>query len=192
MDLVLRVLSTAYVLLGRALFWIAAVVAVIALVDWLVRTRRLNPFSPVAQFFRKNVDPLMKPIEARIVRSGGQPSAAPWWTLVFIVVGGLILLSLLQFVHGLLRQATYAADSPAGVGRLLMAWTFGLLRLALIIRVVSSWFGISPYSKWIRWTYTLTEWFLAPLRRMVPTAGAIDLSPLVAYLLLSLLQSTVA
>jgi YggT family protein len=191
MDSVLGFLATAYVVLGRALFWIAAVAAVIALVDWLARTRRLNPFGPIPQFFRKYVDPVMRPIEARIVRSGGQPSSAPWWTLVFIVVGGLLLLSALQFVHGLLRQATYASDSAAGMGRLLLSWAFGLLRLALIIRVVSTWFGISPYSKWIRWTYTLTEWMLAPLRRMIPNAGAIDLTPLVAYLLLSLLQGAV-
>jgi YggT family protein len=62
------------------------------------------------------------------------------------------------------------------------------LRIALIVRVISTWFQISPYSKWIRWSYVLTEWFLAPLRRIVPTLGPVDITPIVAFLLLSLIQ----
>jgi len=175
----------------QGLFWVGAVVGVIALVDWLVRTRRLNPFGPIAQFFRKFVDPLMKPIEARVVRAGGQPSSAPWWTLVVVVVGGLILISILQFVAGMILQVRYAADTTGGAWRVAVSWTFGLLRLALIIRVVASWFGMGAWSKYIRWTYSLTEWFLGPLRRILPAMGPIDISPIVAYLLLGLIESAV-
>ena len=54
----------------QALFWLAAALAIIALVDWAVRTRRLNPFGPVARFFRRVVDPMMAPVERRVVRAG--------------------------------------------------------------------------------------------------------------------------
>jgi YggT family protein len=60
--------------------------------------------------------------------------------------------------------------------------------LALIVRVVSSWTAVSPRSKWIRWSFILTEWMLAPMRRFIPMVGMIDITPLVAWLLLSLLQ----
>ncbi len=175
----------------QALFWIGAVVAVIALVDWLVRTRRVNPFGPIPQFFRTYVDPLMKPIETRIVRAGGQPSSAPWWTLVVVVVGGLILISLLQFAYGMMQQVRYATETPGGAWRVLVMWTFGLFRIALIVRVVSTWVGMSPYSKWIRWTYSLTEWFLKPLRHILPAMGPIDVSPILAFLLLGLIESAI-
>ena len=175
----------------RALFWIGAVVAVIALVDWLVRTRRINPFGPVAQFFRKFVDPLMKPVETRIVRAGGQPASAPWWTLVFVVVGGLILISLLQFAGGVLQQASHAMNNPRDAWRVAVSWTFSVVRIALIVRVVSSWVSLSPYSTWIRWTFTLTEWFLAPLRRMLPAMGPVDVSPLLAFLLLGIVEGAI-
>jgi YggT family protein len=175
----------------QVVFWIGAVAGVIALVDWLVRTRRLNPFGPIAQFFRKFVDPLMKPVEVRIVRSGGQPSSAPWWTLVFVVVGGLVLISALEFAAGLAGQAQWAANNPGNAWRVVVSWTIGLLRLALIVRVVSTWVGISPYSKWIRWTYTLTEWMLAPMRRMLPAFGPIDVSPILAFLLLGLIEGAI-
>jgi YggT family protein len=47
---------------------------------------------------------------------------------------------------------------------------------------------MSPYSPWIRWSFQLTEWFMAPLRRVVPTIGVIDITPIVAYILLRLLR----
>jgi YggT family protein len=72
---------------------------------------------------------------------------------------------------------------------LLVTWTFGLLQLALFARVISSWFQMSPYSPWIRWSFVLTEWFLAPLRRVIPSFGMIDLTPIVAYFGLQLLEA---
>lgn len=171
-----------------ALFWIAIVVAIIALADWAVRTRRLQPFGAVARFCRRFVDPLMLPIERRIVRAGGQPTNAPWWTLVFVVVGGLLLIAVLNFLKGFLLSLLWGLGSPGRLGVLLLSWTFGLIRIALIVRVVSSWFQISPWSKWVRWSYVLTEWMLAPLRRILPAFGPLDISPIVAFLLLSLVQ----
>jgi YggT family protein len=171
-----------------ALFWLAIVAAVIALADWAVRTRRLQPFGAVARFCRRFVDPLMLPIERRIVRAGGQPTSAPWWTLVVVVVGGLLLVTILNFLGGFLISLLWGLGSPGRLGVLLLSWTFGFVRIALIVRVISSWFQISPWSKWIRWSYVLTEWMLAPLRRILPTFGPLDVSPIVAFLLLSLVQ----
>lgn len=177
------------VVVKQVLFYAAVATGTVALVDWLARTRRINPFGPVAQFMRKVVDPVMLPVERRIVRAGGQPSSAPWWTLVFVVVGGLLLIYALEFVGGLMRQLSYGLSSPGGLWKILVSWTFGLLRLALIVRVVSTWFQISPYSKWIRWTWPLTEWMLSPLRRMLPLFGPVDVSPLIAFILLGLVES---
>jgi YggT family protein len=46
--------------------------------------------------------------------------------------------------------------------------------------------GLSTYSKWLRWTVVLTEPILAPLRRLIPPLGMIDITPLVAFFILSL------
>lgn len=172
-----------------ALFWLALIAGVIALVDWAVRTRKLNPFGPIARFFRRFVDPLMLPIERRIVRAGGQPAAAPWWTLVTIVVGGLLLIWVLEFLGNLLVSLLLGVQSPQGMALLLLSWAFALFRLALYVRIISSWVKISPWSRWIRWSYVLTEWLLRPLRQVVPTMGPLDVTPIVALLLLWALQS---
>lgn len=179
-------------LLRYALFGAAIVVGVVAAVDWAVRTRRINPFGLVARFFRRTVDPLMVPIERRVVRGGGRPSSAPLWALGVVVVGGLLLIALLDFTT---RQIGFAAAAislgPRGVLMLLVGWTFALLRLALIVRVISSWVRVSPYSPWVRWSFGLTEWMLGPLRRVIPLLGGIDVTPIIAYLVLGLLEGIV-
>jgi YggT family protein len=167
------------------LFYAAALVGTVAVVDWAVRTRRISPFSGVARFFRRTVDPLMLPVERTVVRAGGKPASAPWWTLVAVVVGGLALVFLLDFVGGLLRQLAVVGTEPRALPLIIVSWTFKLLELALLVRVISSWLPISPYSRWIRWSFTLTEWLLRPIRRFIPPIGMIDVTPIIAYLLLA-------
>jgi YggT family protein len=178
--------------LRYALFVAAVVLAAVAVVDWAVRTRRLNPFGATARFFRRTIDPLMVPIERRVVRAGGRPSNAPFWALVVVVVGGLLVIALFDLLTRQLAVATAAFSTGAtGVLVLLIGWTFAILRIALIVRVISSWIRVSPYSPWVRWSYGLTEWMLAPLRRVIPLLGGIDITPIVAYLLLGLLEAVV-
>ncbi|HJQ19713.1 MAG TPA: YggT family protein [Gemmatimonadaceae bacterium] len=191
MDRILAVYQLVLIELRVALFWIAVVVAVIALVDWTVRTRRVNPFGPIARFSRRFFDPLMRPVERRIVRAGGLPAHAPWWTLAIVVVGGLLLLALLDFLGGFIANVLWGLSTPGRFGVMLLSWAFGILKIALLVRVFSSWFRISPYSRWIRWSYVLTDWFLDPLRRIIPPFGMVDVSPLVAWFLIVLVQRAV-
>ena len=57
--------------------------------------------------------------------------------------------------------------------------------IALIVRVVSSWIGLGPFSRLVRPAYRLTDWLVNPLRRLLPTLGPFDLSPMLAWILLS-------
>ena len=185
---VLMALASALAVL-RLVFFVAAVIcAVVVAMDWLVRTKRINPFSPVARFFRSTVDPLIAPVERRVVRAGGLPASAPWWALGAVVVGGIVILTALEFLLGE-AAAMVQATRPGGPGVIyfIVRTLLQVLNAALLVRVISSWFGISPYSKWVHWSYRLTEPILAPLRQVIPNLGPIDITPIVAYFLLSLL-----
>lgn len=171
------------------LLYVAIALAVICALDWAVRTRRISPFSRTARFFRTRVDPLMTPVERVILRAGGTPTSAAWWTLVALILFGVLLLTLLQFVGGILAQIVFGINEPGSIPLLVVSWAFSILRLALLVRVISSWLPISPYSRWIRWSYVLTEWMLAPLRRIIPLVGMIDITPILAWFALSLIQS---
>jgi YggT family protein len=175
-----------------ALFAIAAVLFIVFTIDWLVRTRRISPFSPVARFFRRTVHPVVTPIERRVVRAGGVPSSAPWWALVVAVVSGILLLLVLQYVRDQVASLAIASGYGArGVIALLVSWAFGILQIALLVRVIASWFRISEFSRWVRWAVVITEPIIRPLRRVIPPLGMIDITPLVAWLLLSLVKQLV-
>lgn len=174
---------------GKVLLALALVAGAICIVDWAIRARRISPFSPISRFFRRWIDPLMKPIEKMIARRGGQPSQAPFYAFMAVVVGGILILQLLRIVFGLAVQVSAGLTSPSRFVLMLLGWTLRFLTFALIVRVVSSWLPVSPYSKWIRWSYATTEWIIAPIRRVLPPFSGIDFSPLVAYLILMVASS---
>jgi YggT family protein len=43
----------------------------------------------------------------------------------------------------------------------------------------------------VRWSFVLTEWLLAPLRRIIPPLGMIDITPIVAYFVIQLLGGAI-
>ena len=170
-----------------ALLYLGIAFAVVCAIDWAVRTRRISPFNRIARFFRSHVDPMFAPIERVIVRAGGVPTAAAWWGFVAFIVAAILLISFLRFVGDvILYQAVVMVQHPNEAWRILASWAFMVLQLALLVRVLSSWFAISPYSRWIRWSFVLTNWIVLPLQRVIPRIGMIDISPLVAWLLLRL------
>ena len=178
------------VVLRIALLSIAVVFGAICLLDWAVRTRKISPFNVVARFCRSTVDPIIAPIERRVIRAGGTPAAAPLWALAAIVIGGILLLTVLDMIRlEVVKSIIASQEGTAGVFHLLVSWTFTILKAAIIVRVISSWLPISPYSKWVNWSYRLSEPMLAPLRRVVPNLGGLDITPILAYILINIIES---
>ena len=190
MSVILYSLDYSIAALRGGFFAFAVVVGIFCTLDWMVRTRRLNPFGRIAGFLRSTVRPFIAPVERRVLRAGGNPQSAPWWTLVVVLLGGIILLSLLDFVRSqLVFAATLLGGGPAGLYRLVVSWTFAVLRVALIVRVLLSWVHVPPFAWYVRWSYALTEWFLHPMRGVIPLLGMIDVTPIIAYFLLGIVQS---
>ncbi len=179
-DLVVRAVAIAVV--GAA--------AAVAATHWAVRRGALPPFGAWPRTVRNLSDPVLRPIERRLVRRGANPQDAPLWMLGIAVVGGLLLISGTRWLVGLVLILAGLRSAPPIVWlRVALDWTIGILMLALIVRVVSSWLGGSPYSRLLRPVYLATDWLVNPIRRVLPTIGMIDLSPLVAYLALVLVRS---
>jgi len=185
---VLATYATIVGVIRTALLFGAGVVGVVCAFDWTARTRRISPFSRTARIMRGRVDPLVAPVERIVVRAGGTPAAAPWWALVAVAVGGIALISILNLLGDVLYQVVVIGQQPREAPLILLSWGFSILRLALLVRVLSSWLPISPYSKWIRWSFVLTDWMIVPLRRLIPSIGMIDITPIVAWFGLSLIQ----
>lgn len=63
-----------------------------------------------------------------------------------------------------------------------------ILQIAIIGRALISWFPVSPSNPLVRVLTEITEPVLAPLRRVIPRFGMIDLTPMVAIIVLSIAQ----
>ena len=169
---------------------LVALAGLIALGSWLVRTRRVSPFNAFGRALRTVTDPIMRPVERRLVRMGGNPLHAGGWLIVITAVLGIVLISLAGWAVSTFHTAQHAAQSgPRGTFRLIVELLYNILFFALIVRVISTWFGMFRYSKWIRPAYILTDWLVEPIRRIVPPLGAMDLSPIVAWLVLMIGRS---
>ena len=62
-----------------------------------------------------------------------------------------------------------------------------ILTLLIIVRIVVSWFSPGETNTLSRALYQATEPMLAPLRRIIPRLGPIDLTPAVAVIILRLI-----
>jgi YggT family protein len=184
-------IDSAIYVLRIALLVAGGIFLLIAVLDWAVRTRRVNPFSPVARFCRRVIDPVLVPVETRVVRAGGMPSQAPWWALAAVVVIGVLSIVALQWFRTAIISIAFAASQGgAGIAALLIESAFSVLKLALIVRVIVSWIGMR-YSWWARLSYTLTDWIVKPIARVLPPFGMMDFSPLAAYLVIYLVEIAV-
>ena len=68
---------------------------------------------------------------------------------------------------------------------------FEALSLAILVRVVLSWFRVSPDNRFVQILHQVTEPVLAPFRRLIPPVGMMDITPIVALLVLQVVQRIV-
>ncbi len=68
---------------------------------------------------------------------------------------------------------------------------FTVLTFAIIARALISWLPVDPYHPIVQFLYQITDPILAPLRRVIPPLGMMDITPIVALILLQILQTIV-
>lgn len=177
----------------RALVVLAlAYASIVALTHWAVRNRRIEPFGGWARFVRRLSDPVLQPLERRVIRAGGNPQNAPYWLLGIVIGLGLVLLSFTLWLIELIVRVTYMARSgPEMWIQTLVSFLFTVLMTAILVRVIGSWVGIGRYRKWMRPFYLLTDWLIEPIRRILPPFGMVDFSPMVAWLVLYVVRGFV-
>jgi YggT family protein len=86
--------------------------------------------------------------------------------------------------------------TPLGQLILFIAQVVNLFYIVLIIRIIMSW--INPQAMYrqssppMRMLMAITEPVMAPFRAFIPPIGGIDFSPIFLFILLGLLQRTLA
>lgn len=146
---------------------------------WL-QLARADFYNPFSQFVVRATNPLLKPLRRIIPGVGG----IDWAGIVLaIIVAAVRWLLIMQLTNGFV----YWSAVPL-LGILTVIKQAGLLLYwILIIRAILSWVsqGRSPIEYVMM---QLTEPFLAPLRRIIPPMGGLDLSVLVLFVLLNFIN----
>ena len=74
----------------------------------------------------------------------------------------------------------------------MISQVISLYTLVIFVRIILSWFPVSPggaFGQVNRVLYQITEPVLGPARRIIPSLGPIDISPIVVVVALSFVQS---
>lgn len=73
---------------------------------------------------------------------------------------------------------------------LLASLVFNILYILLVIRIILSWVG-DTHNELVQIVYRVTDPILVPFRRLPLQIGGIDFSPIVAFLVLSVVRNFV-
>lgn len=170
-----------------------AAVILLMVIRLIADAMDLNPFAWASRTIRRLSDWLVMPVRGGLRGFGVDPKFAP---LVVILISILLGFFLLQLVSTIATTIVGVLESTR-IGAFF--WVIGFIlygfisiySLLVIIRVIFSWAMLSYSNRVMRFLIDVTEPLLGPLRRVVPLLGRIDISPIVALLILWLFQSAI-
>lgn len=165
LSILTLIIDTVTVLLGGVLllrFWMQVV--------------RVRPPSSLGHFVFQLTDWLVRPLRRLLPGVGGYD----WASLIgaFLIIVLSVTLKLL-LVSGLSLELVLLLSILR-----LSQWAFYGFMGLIIIGAIFSW--VNPHAPLAPFVGALTDPLLRPLRRVVPLIGNIDLSPLVALVLLQI------
>ena len=168
---------------------VGSLLATACLLRALAHRMRLSPHNPVSQFVTAVTDWLVQPLRKLVAPNRNNDWASVIAALLLAVVTALLYVML----AGIGRFPPLGAVLLIAVGWLIK-WALHLLIGMIILQAVLSW--INPHAPLAPAVNQLTDPFLAPLRKVIPPVGGVDLSPLVliliVYVALELLQQGIA
>lgn len=156
-------------LVGTLIDLYIAAILLRLLLQWV----RADFYNPVCQFLVKVTNPVLVPLR-RIIPSIGHLDTASVVLMLALEVAGTWVITQFSPVSVPIEQVMVFS-----VFKLLatLLWTYFFLIIAMVIL---SWFGQRLRHPIIPLVYQLTEPVLAPIRKVIPAIGGIDLSPLLA------------
>ncbi len=156
-----------------------------------------NPFKWSVRNVRRATDPILMPVRAMLRSIRVDPSVTPFIAILAIIVAGYLLIQVIASILNTIAGVIYAGTSgqlgaPVAIVGYLLFGFLGLYTLAIFVRIIFTWIGVSYATRMMRFLFRLTEPLLGPLRRSIPPVGMFDVSPIVAFLILWLCQMAVA
>jgi YggT family protein len=157
-------------------------VALLLLRAWM-RYIGMPPRNPVAQFAYAMTNWLVGPL-SRLLPVRGR---ADWASMAAALLVTLLTVVLMRAVVGMPVAWDIALLAAL---RQLVIWSLNVIVWVTIIYVVISW--VNPHAPFAPAFEVLLRPLLTPIRRILPTVGGFDLSPMVLLIGVYVLQMVVA
>jgi len=154
----------------------------IVLLRFILQLVRANFYNPLCQFAVKATQPLLKPLRRVIPSMFGLDMSS----LVLALVVQMALFAVILLLSGYSVDVLFLAPW-ALIG--IFALFLKILFWAMIISVILSWVAPGSHNPGAELVQQITEPVLAPFRRIIPNLGGLDISPIIAFIALQLLQS---
>lgn len=161
------------------------IIIIRALISWV----NPNPFNPVVKFLRDITDPVLVPAR-RLFPVGGMIDLSPIIVILILFFLKIIIVQTLLYISG----ATGGVEGMVILGILVYAvavmlnMIINVIIFIVVVRAILSWISPDPRNPIVFSIYAVTEPILRPVKRIIPSTGIIDLSPLIVILILVLLK----
>ncbi|MFT5577489.1 MAG: YggT family protein [Paraglaciecola psychrophila] len=148
----------------------------------LLQLARADFFNPISQFLVKVTSPALAPLR-RIVPSIAGIDMASIVLVVGLQILGTVLLVLLRGydIPNPLSMLIWALLGTAGM-------VINIYFVAILFSIVVSWVSPGSYNPAVILLHQLTEPVMAPFRKLLPSLGGLDLSPIFVFLTINVLQ----
>ena len=188
------IIARTFWFIENAIMVIIAAAVVLMIVRLIADAMDLNPFGWASRTIRRLTDGLVIPVRGGLRGFGMDPKFAPLVVILIVILLGYFVIQLVGTIANTLAGVLDSIQTGA-VFMVLGFILHGLLSiylLLIIIRIIFSWGMVSYTNRVMKSLVDVTEPLLGPLRRMIPPLGWLDISPLVAIIIIWLFQAAVA
>jgi len=160
---------------------IGSMVLLIVMLRFLLQLVRADFYNPISQFIVKVTNPLLIPLRRVIPGLGGLDVAS--LVLAYAVQVVVMAITLLVAGYGL-PWANILIWALIGLPALILNVYFW----GLIITVIASWIAPNSYNPALILINQILEPVVRPIRAKMPDMGGLDLSPIVVFLLIQVVE----
>lgn len=156
----------------------------IVLLRFLLQLARADFYNPITQFAVKATNPLLRPLRQIIPGWGSLDGASLVLAVIIQAITFFLILIALNGGIPSFNPLTLLTWSVLNVLDLIVTIYFW----SVIAVVVVSWIAPGSNHPAIQLVAQITEPVMRPVRNLMPSMGGLDLSPIIVFLILNVLQ----
>lgn len=188
------IINTLYVVITYAVGAVIIAAILLMLLRMLLNYMDVNPFTWHAMTVRRLSDPFLNPVRRAMMGFGFQPNLAPLVVILIAILLGWFALQLTQSILETAAGIVVSIDQQRFIALIgfIIYGALSVYELLIFIRIIFSWGMVSYSNRLMRFLVRATDPLLVPLRRIIPPLGMMDISPIVAFILIWLFKQAVA